>query len=441
MPRNVSPKNVPSSDSGIITATIAAAQVAEEQQQYKGHQQRAFHQVGEYRFQRFVEQPGAVVVRGNFHALGQAVFVELRHALVDRRQHFAGVLALAHQHDAGDDIGVIVLPDHALTWHRAHGQSGEVAHQHRRAVAFGDDHVENFFRRAQQPDAAYQNLLAALFDIATAGIGAATLQCGEYLLQADFVVLQLRQIRIHLVLLDRAAEAHDIGHAGQQAQLAADGPILNGAQFLRGVTRALDAVSVDLADGGGQRRQLRLCVLGQIGFAQALQHLLAREVRVRLVVKRQNNERQPELCMREHADHVRHAGKRHFDREGHLLFDFLGGATGEECDHLHLCVGDIRQRFDRQLFKRQYAAANEQNHSQQDEQRLVQGERDEALHGWRIYFCTRRGCSICCNINAPSTTTFSPSFRPLRISVRVSRMSPALTARRVYLPPPSSMNT
>ena len=168
-----------------------------------------------------------------------------------------------------------------------------------------------------------------MLHIPAASVGAAALQRGEHLLQTDFVVFELGKIGVHLVLLDETAEAHNVRHARQQAQLAADGPILNRAQIARGVVGALDAVTVNFADGGGERRQLRLRILGQIGFAQAFQHLLAREIRVGLVVECENNERQAELRMREHADHVRHAGERHFNRKRHLLFDFFGGAAGE----------------------------------------------------------------------------------------------------------------
>ena len=46
MPRELRPMNVASSDSGMITATIAGgAQVAEEHEQHERHQHRALEQV------------------------------------------------------------------------------------------------------------------------------------------------------------------------------------------------------------------------------------------------------------------------------------------------------------------------------------------------------------------------------------------------------------
>ena len=70
--------------------------------QHERHEQRAFEQVVEHRVQRRVDQPGAVVERHDLHALRQDRRVELRRP-PSRLQHLGRVLALAHEHDAGDD--------------------------------------------------------------------------------------------------------------------------------------------------------------------------------------------------------------------------------------------------------------------------------------------------------------------------------------------------
>ena len=89
-----------------------------------------------------------------------------------------------------------------------------MAYQNRRAVAFGHHDVENFVSRPQQADAADQELLLALLNIATARVGAAALQRREQLLQTDLVILQLGQIGIDFVLLDEAAKTDDVCDAG-----------------------------------------------------------------------------------------------------------------------------------------------------------------------------------------------------------------------------------
>ena len=97
------------------------AQVAEEQQQYQHHQHGALDEVGEYRLEGLADEPRAVVIRHQRDALRQHRLVQHVDALLDGGQHRGRVLALAHQHHAGDDVVVVVLADHALARHRADG--------------------------------------------------------------------------------------------------------------------------------------------------------------------------------------------------------------------------------------------------------------------------------------------------------------------------------
>ena len=101
-----------------------------------------------------------------------------------------------------------------------------------------DDDVADVVRRSQQADAADQVLLVALLQIAAAGIGIALSQRGEHLLHRDVVRLELRQIQVHLVLLQEAAERDHVGHAGREPHLALHHPVLQRAQFGEIVARA-----------------------------------------------------------------------------------------------------------------------------------------------------------------------------------------------------------
>ena len=145
----VRPMKVASSASGIIDRDDAGGpQVAQEQIQHDRHQQRALEQVREHRVQRGVDQPGAVVERHDLHALaaGSSRSASRRVSLT-AVEHLGRVLALAHQHDAGDDLVVVVLADHALARHRADRHVGDVADQQRRAAVLGDDDVADVVRR------------------------------------------------------------------------------------------------------------------------------------------------------------------------------------------------------------------------------------------------------------------------------------------------------
>src|SRR5207244_7576482 len=209
--------------------------------------------------------------------------------------------AAAHQHHAGDDVVVVVLPRYALPRHGTDRHLGDVFHEDRGAAALGDDDVLDVFGALEQADAADQVLLASLLDIAAAGVGVAALDRLRELRERDLVVAQPREIGSYLVLLDEAAEAHHVGYAGHQAQLARDHPVLVGAQLARSLPFAAHAVAIDLADRGGERRELRLHAFGQIEPLQPLDRLLAREVAVHAVVEGDDDERQAELGVREHA--------------------------------------------------------------------------------------------------------------------------------------------
>ena len=166
----------------------------------------------------------------------------------------------------------------------------EVAHQDRRAAALGDYHVLDVLDALEEAEAANQVLLAALLDVAAAGISVAALDCLRELRQGDLVVAQTREVRTHLVLLDQAAQADDVGDAGHQPQLSADDPVLVGAKLARPLPFALHAIAIDLADRSRKRRQLRLHAFRQIDLAQALYRLLAREIAVHRVVERDDDE-------------------------------------------------------------------------------------------------------------------------------------------------------
>ena len=118
--------------------------------------------------------------------------------------------------------------------------------------------------------------------------------------------------------------------------------------------------------------------VGQVDVVQALEHLLAREVVVDVVVEGEDDERQAELRVREHAHRVRQPAQRDLERNRDLLLDFLRRVAGIQRDDGHLDVGDVGKRLDRQRAKRDDAAADEQQREQQHEQRLMQREGDDA---------------------------------------------------------------
>ena len=302
------------------------------------------------------------------------------HPRLDLRQHLGRIFALAHHDDARDHIILVVLPDNALARNRADTHLRNIAHQHRRAVAFGHHDHADIVRAGEQPDAADQHLLAPVFDVTTTGVGVAALQGAIQLLQADLEIFHAPEIGINLVLFHQPAKAHHIGHAGDEFQLPQHRPVLYGAQLARLEVRPLQAVTVNLADRRGQRRKFGLHARGQVGAAQSLGDLLARKIRIGLVVECDDDEGQAELGVRKHAHRIGYAGQLDFNRNGDLLFHLLGGTPRVERDDVHLGVGNIRKRLDRQGVERKNAGADEQQRPEQHEQRLVQRIRDDSLY-------------------------------------------------------------
>src|SRR5439155_25109243 len=100
--------------------------------------------------------------------------------------------------------------------------------------------VADIVRRSQQTEAADEILLRPLLHLAAANVGVAAAQRGVNLLQAQSVVAQASQVGIHFVGFYQTADAHDVGDAGNHAQVALDHPVFERAQVARA-----EAVSFD----------------------------------------------------------------------------------------------------------------------------------------------------------------------------------------------------
>ncbi len=366
------------------------AHIGQEQVQHRHHQQRALDQVAEYRMQGLVDQRGAVVVGHDLHALGQDRAVQQVDPLLERFQHQRGVFALAHHHDARNDIVLVVLAHQALGRRGAGPDLGNVLDQDRRAIDLRHHHIGDIGRGTEAAQRAQQELLAPVGHGAAAGVGVGALQGGKELRERDLGVAHLRQVGVDLVLLDGAANGDKVGHARDLAQVLLHHPVLQRAQFLRAVALAGQAKAEDLADGGGQRRQLRLHAVGQVHPAQALDHLLAGHHVGGLVIEGDHQEGQAELGVREHPHGVRRAGQRGLDRDRDLALDFLGSAARVQRNDVDLDVGDIREGFDRQVLEGRKATPDEDGKAEPDEQLLVQGKMDDARNHVAVFLTASR---------------------------------------------------
>ena len=91
----------------------------------------------------------------------------------------------------------------------------------------------------QKPDPAHDVRLASQGEDVAADVGIRFLDRVLDLLERDAVVIQLHRVDQHLVLLDGAAEAGHIDHAGHGLERALEHPVLDGLDLVQGVARAL----------------------------------------------------------------------------------------------------------------------------------------------------------------------------------------------------------
>ena len=206
---------------------------------------------------------------------GRAVdpFDQLLHPR-DRRR---ALLAAPHQHDALDDIVVLVLAGDAEPRLRADRHGGDVLDQDRRSVGRSDHGVGQRIDRPDQSDAAHHRRLLADIDGVAADIDVGVADGLQQLRQCQPVRDQLVEIDLQLVGLGLAAPAGDVDDAGHRAEAALQHPVLQRLEIEhRIIGRADQPVTIDLADRA-ERRDLRLGVVQERRhLRQPVQHLLQR---------------------------------------------------------------------------------------------------------------------------------------------------------------------
>ena len=205
---------------------------------------------------------------------------------------------------------------------------------------------------------------------------------------------------------------------------------------------ALQIEAEDLADRAGQRAQRGLDAVRQVGVLQPLLHLLPREVVVDRVVKRDVDERQAELRVREEAHRMRQPAELDLQRDGDLLLDFFGRVARKQRDHRDLNIGHVRKRLDRQGVERRNSGADEQHQQQNQEQRLMDRERNDFPdHGGRWVSLYVGGAGFGGGaIRASYRTSNAPKTRPRFPRVAGRAEDPPHFHRHVHLrlcPPPN----
>ena len=130
---------------------------------------------------------------------------------------------------------------------------------------------------------------------------------------------------------------------------------------------ARERVAVDLADRRRHRTELGLHARWKVGVAQLLQNPLASGGQLDSVVERERDEGQPEQRDAAEPKEPGRAVQRPLDRDRDPPLDLLRGLSGEPRYHLHLRVGRVRERLDREIAVGEIADHREQD--REDERR------------------------------------------------------------------------
>ena len=153
--------------------------------------------------------------------------------------------------------------------------------------------------------------------------------------------------------MGHAADGADLGHARHGVDLGADVVFLQGPAAARRQVAALDGVPEDLADGRGVGGQVGHDPFGQEGAGQGqpLQHALAGEVEVDVVLEDDGDHREVELRGRAHGLDAGQPLELERQRVGDLVLDLPRAAAhpvGEDDDLVLAQVGDgVHRRVER----------------------------------------------------------------------------------------------
>src|SRR5436190_11210981 len=100
-------------------------------------------------------QIAAVVERHDLDAGRQrSVGVDLLHRSAHALDHVHGAFELLHQHDAGDDVGLVVTAGDAEPGRESYTDLGDVGHQHRNTALLGQHDIADIVQRGDDADTA-----------------------------------------------------------------------------------------------------------------------------------------------------------------------------------------------------------------------------------------------------------------------------------------------
>ena len=296
----------------------------------------------------------------------------------DRRR---ALLTAVHQHDALNDIVVIVLTGDALARQVRHLDLGDIRDLDWDAFGRGDDDVSYIVRRLDQTDAADDRRLGSEVQGLAADIDIGIANRRDHLRHRNAIASHPVTIKRDLVAFRFAAPAGHVDDARHGLKAALQHPVLKGLQVGQAIARRPhDAIAHDLADRAGRRHRRLRPAIQRPELAQAVDDTLLRLVVGEVVSELDLDVRQTEQGNGAHACDVGDARHLDLDRDRDVAFDLFRRQAGRLGHHLYHRRHRIGISFDVQLRKRITPYRQHGDQEQGDKPTLMDGETDKLPH-------------------------------------------------------------
>ena len=259
-----------------------------------------------------------------------------------------------------------------------------IADHHRRAAIGAEDRVADVIHRVDQADAAHHRRLRPDIHRLAAHIDVGVVQRRQNLRHGQAEMRELALVDRHFVGF-RLAPAIHVDHARHRAETALQHPVLDGLEIGdRVVRRPDDPVTQDLADRAFGRYLRRDPVRQRRQLRQPVDHPL-----LRLLVSQVVGELHPHVGQAEYRNgpqrgEVRNARHLHFDRNGDVALDLLGGLAGVLGDDFHQRRHRIGIGLDVQPQEGRTAGGEHESHEHDHQHTVLQGKRNDVIHLSRL---------------------------------------------------------
>ena len=356
-----------------------APKMQQKNQADQRHHQALLQELALERFDRAVDQGGAVVDDGVLHALGQALHGLIQPGL-DGLDDLPRVHAIAHHHDPADRLTLAIQLGDAATHVGADLDVGDFAQKNGRASRAATDRnlakILDAFRVTE--DAEHEFLLSHL-DRAATHLTVAPLHGHRDVADGEIVGVQAVRIDGDLVLLHISAHRRHLGDALDAGELVTQEPVLHRAQLGQVVFLRIERIHEGPADAGGVRTKVRSHVLGQGAgeSTEVFQHAAAGPIGLGAV--RENHINEGVSVKRISAHDLGRRHREHLGRDGigHLVLHNLrrlAGPLGVDDD---LGVGQVGDGIERNGLQRIPAPQDYCDGGRNDDELVLQGKIDE----------------------------------------------------------------